>query len=517
MLPTDLADPLISDLRPLQLTDLPRFKQAITEGEQLGWYYFFPFLLFNRLGSQSTRYVWEEAQGSLCLFKHQYGNKNRLDIVFPPFPYQESALRRAVERVNSFNQSHTSWIHFIDEKNMPQVRGLEIFRISKRSPQYLFSPQELIKMAGSRFRNLRRNINTARKQAEINIQPYGPEYAAQCRQLMAKWENKRKNNQRALHYQSRYALNAFHFTPQMEDRDLQGHVYVVNGDVSAFTFGGEIRPGIGCLLLAIADPEITCLSYLVRHHFFANMQKCQTVNDGSDGRESGLREMKQRFRPYGFHTVFTAKQVARLPDRVSSLPDAGQDVSPPSSHESKAHHRQDSPPMAKTANEKSMEASPPSTRRKTFQNEPTPYYPMARYELRPSRMLPDQVGLFALIPFQTEEIVVPYSYFDESRLITWEELESLDATTRDKVAQYCYKDNRGVHAPKDINSIGIFYFINHSCDPNLYCNKKGDFIALRSIQTGEELTADLEKNMKRTYSKFTCSCSSVNCRKIIRI
>lgn len=279
----------------------------------------------------------------------------------------------------------------------------------------------------------------------------------------------------------------------MADKDLQGHVYLVNGQVRAFTFGGEIRPDLGCLLLAIADPEVTSLSYLVRHHFFANMQHCPTINDGSDGGDTGLKEMKQRFRPCGLHPVFTAKQVAGLPTRITHS----------------------------LTTKQTSRALPPKLEQSTV-NMPTSQqspgaYPKARYELRPSRMLPDQVGLFALTPFLAEEIVTPYSDFDESHLITWEELETLDETTRYKVMQYCFKSSKGIHAPKDINSIGVCYFINHSCDPNLYCNKNGDFIARRNISDGEELTADLEKNMKRTCLEFTCGCGSKQCRKLVRI
>lgn len=516
MLPSDSSHPLLRDLRPLQLTDLPRFKQAIAEGEQMGWNYFFPFLLFVRLGSRSSRCIWAEDEGSLCLYKHQYGQKNRLDLIFPPFPFQKSALRRAIERVNDFNQSHTSWLHFIDEKDMPQVRELDIFRLTKRNPQYLFSPQELTRMDGSQFRNLRRNINTARRQADISIHPYGPEYAAQCRQLLTFWENRKENRQRSLLYQSRYALNVFHFEPQMDDRDLHGHVYLMNGHVRAFTFGGEIRPYRGCLLLAIADPEVTCLSYFVRHHFFTSMQHCQTVNDGSDGGEGGLKEMKQRFRPCGLHAVFTAKQRAPLPSRSVSMPDADPTDAHHHPPEPQTLTRQTSPSTIHARIENPMEASPRHRRKKPSPGAPSAY-PKARYELRPSRMLPDQVGLFALTPLRAEEIVAPYAYFDESRLITWEELETLDEATRFKVIQYSYKDRKGVHAPYDINRIGICYFINHSCDPNLYCDKNGDFIARRDILPDEELTADLERNMKRTCMEFPCSCKSENCRKIFRI
>ncbi len=484
-----LSHPLLSDLRPLQLIDLPRFKRAIAAGQQQGWNFFFPYLLLVRLGSQSTRYLWQESDDSICVFRHRFGDKSRLDLAFPPFPYQVSALLRALERTNDFNQSYDSKIYFIDEQDIPPLRSLNLFRFTKRNPQYLFSPEELSNLAGSRFQNLRRKISFARRRAEILIQPYGPEYTVQCRQLLDDWGSHKEAQANSLFFQRRYALNAFHFEPQMDKRDLQGFVYLVDEQVRAFTFGGEIRPGIGCLMLSIADPQVVGLSYFIRQHFFAAMQACNIINDGSDGGDHGLRGMKQRFRPCGFHIAYTAKQEARLPTRTlapvleKAIPAQRSGLS---QKINKAHH-------------------------------PSSPYAQARYELRPSRIVLDQVGLFALVSFLAEEVVAPYAYFDESRLITWSELETLDEATRHKLIQYCYKDKKGLHAPKNINSLGICYFINHSCDPNLYCNKKGDYVARRTIDAGEELTADLEKNMKKTYTQFTCSCKSANCRGIIYI
>jgi hypothetical protein len=511
-------NPLLSDLRPLQLTDLPRFKEAITAGNQRGWYYFFPYLLFVRLGSQGSRMVWTEDQGSICLFKHQYGRNNRLDLVFPPFPHQEAPLRRSLERVNDFNQAHSSWIHFVDAKDLPQIQTLQVFHISQRNPQYLYSPRELSDLKGSQFRTLRRNISSARRHGDVHIKEYAPEYAAQCRRLLASWENEKENKSSSLTYQHRYALNVLHFALQMDDRDLFGHVFINNGQVRAFTFGGEIRQNLGCLFLAIADPEIANLSYLTRQHFFVAMQGCQVVNDGTDGGKSGLKEMKQRFRPCGFHWVFSAKQFSRLPYRLSPLAFVEQPTQPPLSGQGFPCSNQRSPSQkTKTESSTQKEQQNGEMRQQNRDQGLPPPYPKARYELRPSRLVPTQVGLFALMPIAAEKIVLPYRYFDESRLISWEELESLDEATRHKLKQYCYKSKKGIHAPKDINTIGICYFINHSCEPNLYCTRKGDFVALRNIQIDEELTADLEKNMAKSCLEFICSCNTTKCRKIIRI
>jgi uncharacterized protein len=67
-------------------------------------------------------------------------------------------------------------------------------------------------------------------------------------------------------------------------------------------------------------------------------------------------------------------------------------------------------------------------------------------------------------------------------------------------------------------------FINHSCDPNLgvKTNKHGfpDFVAMRAITMGEELTFDYAMTEYRHYERddpalefdLTCHCGSVICR-----
>lgn len=61
------------------------------------------------------------------------------------------------------------------------------------------------------------------------------------------------------------------------------------------------------------------------------------------------------------------------------------------------------------------------------------------------------------------------------------------------------------------------YFINHSCNPNLWMNGAYMLIAMRDIKAGEEITADyvVWEADENYVSKWECSCGSSNCRKRI--
>jgi SET domain-containing protein len=61
---------------------------------------------------------------------------------------------------------------------------------------------------------------------------------------------------------------------------------------------------------------------------------------------------------------------------------------------------------------------------------------------------------------------------------------------------------------------GDDYFLNHSCDANLWMKDAHTLIAKRDIQIGEELTADyaIWEADEAFVSKWECRCGSIKCR-----
>ena len=72
-----------------------------------------------------------------------------------------------------------------------------------------------------------------------------------------------------------------------------------------------------------------------------------------------------------------------------------------------------------------------------MKNEP---YLISKFELRPSKIIPGEVGLFSLREFTEGDIIVENSNWDESRLITWDEFEKIDDSTKRQLIYFCYKD-----------------------------------------------------------------------------
>jgi len=64
-----------------------------------------------------------------------------------------------------------------------------------------------------------------------------------------------------------------------------------------------------------------------------------------------------------------------------------------------------------------------------------------------------------------------------------------DEQMRDK---FCVKTRNGWWCPIDFGRMSMWWYVNHSDNPNVSCN--GDtYIALETINTGDEITIDYDK------------------------
>lgn len=111
-------------------------------------------------------------------------------------------------------------------------------------------------------------------------------------------------------------------------------------------------------------------------------------------------------------------------------------------------------------------------------------YPKVLLELRPTPMIPGEVGVFAVRRIAKGTVIAPAAVFKSDLYITWKQWAELDPRTRRKLFQYCPGERRGFFAPSDLNYLPLPWFTNHSCDPNSGFDKDGNLIALRCISGG---------------------------------
>ncbi len=124
-------------------------------------------------------------------------------------------------------------------------------------------------------------------------------------------------------------------------------------------------------------------------------------------------------------------------------------------------------------------------------------------EIRQSRV--GGRGLFAIKPIKKGDLLVVWggNYVDKN--------ESEKAKKDGKLVMQWDEDLFSIEDKGE----GSGYFVNHSCEPNLWMEGAYALVAMRDIEKGKELTADyaIWEADENYVSRWDCSCSSTKCRK----
>ena len=142
--------------------------------------------------------------------------------------------------------------------------------------------------------------------------------------------------------------------------------------------------------------------------------------------------------------------------------------------------------------------------------------PEVLLELRPS--LINNVGVFAVPEVKRGRKVADGIHEEDYQdLIPWSNFENLSPALREKIMAFCVGTQTGFIPPDDLdfNRLSIEWYLNHSCEGNCGFNDEGDFVALRNIKAGEELTYDYGLAESNPKFRLICTCGSAICRKTV--
>jgi hypothetical protein len=148
----------------------------------------------------------------------------------------------------------------------------------------------------------------------------------------------------------------------------------------------------------------------------------------------------------------------------------------------------------------------------------TDLIPKVRIELRPSRIHVGGVGVFAVRDIeQGQKVCDGISDEDFQELVSWELLERCDGDLKAKIMAFCVGTPDGFVPPPDFdfNKLSIEWYLNHSCEGNCGFNDEGDFIAIRDIRKGEELSYDYGLVESNPRFSMGCACKTQTCRHVI--
>ena len=137
-------------------------------------------------------------------------------------------------------------------------------------------------------------------------------------------------------------------------------------------------------------------------------------------------------------------------------------------------------------------------------------------EIRPSDI--DSTGVFAVQGIEKGRVVAEGIHDDDyDDIVSWQDFDNISPVTQKKIMDFCIGTPEGFIPPEDFdfNKLSIEWYINHSCDGNIGFNDDGDFVTIKQIISGEELTYDY--GLAESNQKFSmkCNCGSSNCRHLI--
>ncbi len=293
----------------LTQSDLPRYKRAVEEGQQLGWGYYFPYLMSRHQPEKSAVLV-EDDSDVMCIYLwRKRESKPKLDLLVAPTPMNPTVLARCIERANDYNASRTARVLRIDGQDRGALVDMPWLSVKPRKPQYLYSPEAFGDLGGRKYRTLRRNVVSVKELENLEVVPYASLHEEGCRKLLRRWGKQHREPQGTAGGVggSRRALDLFASLPEA---DIRGEVILIDGKITAFALGGEIRPGVGCFYDAKSDNGIPGLAYFQRYHFLSNQRDLTLINDGSDVGRAGLRQLNQSLRPVGMPEEFRVYQGA---------------------------------------------------------------------------------------------------------------------------------------------------------------------------------------------------------------
>jgi hypothetical protein len=303
------------------LSDLEGFKSRISAGNQMGFGYYFPYLLA-RNGAED--FFLGQEEGSVCVFvRRDRPSGPHLDLFLAPAPINSKALRRCLERSNDHNGDYSARVLKIDEQDVAQLSGLRHLRIEKRREQYIYCPHSFRNISGNRFRTLRRNVAMVEALRDVEVVPFASKHVQGCLELLRRWSRQHSHEHNAAGGVGT-SESVIKLAGLLPEPDLRGEVVFIDGKLSAFSFGGEIRPGLGCYVEAKSDFDIPGLSYFQRRHFLSGLTDFEFVNDSSSANRPGLKQLKDSMRPIAMHSEYIAHQqrpfvVRLLKHGVSSL------------------------------------------------------------------------------------------------------------------------------------------------------------------------------------------------------
>lgn len=142
-------------------------------------------------------------------------------------------------------------------------------------------------------------------------------------------------------------------------------------------------------------------------------------------------------------------------------------------------------------------------------------YPRPFIRLRPSKTIHGEIGAFSLKNFKKGDIIVNSSDFEDNNIMSVEEYEKLDETTKEMLFAHSTMTPTILFIPRNLNFIKPINYFNHSCEANTGFDSSDNYVAIKDISPGDEFLLDYSLLNTNPDYHFECRCGAPICRKVI--
>src|SRR5687767_1510725 len=250
----------LAGLQVVSVEDRTRYRAAVQQAAPMGWGYYFPYLLIQNKPGRSAILIGEES-GSLCLFRWELKKGTpHLDLYLPPIPFNPAVIRRCLERANEFNSDRSARVVRVDAREAATLENEGGLRVRPRREQYIFASKEYETLAGAKFKRLRYTVNCVERLDGIQVLPFSAAHAEACQHLLERWGQQHREAHGASGGAG-ISRRTIELAAAMPGGDLCGEVVLIEGKLVAFSFGGEIRPGLACSFERKCDSSVRGMSH----------------------------------------------------------------------------------------------------------------------------------------------------------------------------------------------------------------------------------------------------------------
>ena len=301
-------------------TDHPLFDSALRWTRSELSTYSWPALM---IWKDFFKYYWAIIERHFCLFA-----KCNDGLFMPMLPLgqsmRESAIRRCFDLMDAFNPNTAfSRIENLDAEHIPLLEAMGLV-IKMKEQEYLYDREQLVRLAGDRYKTKRWAYNRFVREQRgmiVRLEPYRSSDRDDCMELYARWQKQHApldtcSEDRAIDQVMDQMLLEDAASSHRRAMDnfatlnLTGRVIRLEGKIAAYTFGYPFRSDSFCILLEVADLEITGLSTYLFREFCRELSGFTTIHAMDDSGLGRLRTAKLSYRPSRVLTSYIATRHA---------------------------------------------------------------------------------------------------------------------------------------------------------------------------------------------------------------